>query len=196
MKQKVCSSQKTKEKKEHTKYNLKNTTTTDNPKINMDQSVQSKWFVDHDATTDVINLPHSIGTTIIGVTYHSGGADSRTSTGVIEANKGMHEGLIGTEVRQRAAADAQEKIAKASSNKNYAKSKFGAERAAVDRATTAEARRQALAKAMSWKTSYGDLVPDTSNVQRNTMELYAANGEELIKLKQLPQRRRLLSGAT
>ncbi|GJS63389.1 proteasome subunit beta type-6, partial [Tanacetum coccineum] len=38
--------------------------------------------MDHDATAD-INAPHSMGTTIIGVTYNGGvilGADSRTST--------------------------------------------------------------------------------------------------------------------
>lgn len=39
--------------------------------------------MDRDATADV-NAPHSMGTTIIGVTYNGGvilGADSRTSTG-------------------------------------------------------------------------------------------------------------------
>lgn len=34
------------------------------------------------------------------------------------------------------------------------------------------------------KSSSGNLVPDTADVQRSTVELYAANGEELIKLEQ------------
>ncbi|KAF5815488.1 Proteasome subunit beta type-6 [Helianthus annuus] len=45
--------------------------------------------MDRDATADV-NAPHSMGTTIIGVTYNGGvilGADSRTSTGLYVANR-------------------------------------------------------------------------------------------------------------